>query len=819
MSDSSMVSNAAASLQAGSATVTEISARLDWAIAYAKEGYKVLPLNPDCPPSYCEPGCSKPKSPLSALVIHGLSEATTDLATITRWFTERPDANIGIANRASGILTIDLDTHSADADGIKYFDQLKRDEKYPNTPLQLTPGGLSGGRHLIFKHPHDVDVRAKIERLNPETKQKEATGVETRSAAYIVAAPSVVHGKAYKWLKGYSLLDRQPLELPDWLLPYIARPLRLVIDSNSDAFIDDGIEARERLIAALREFGVVAQGDRNASVYKCGCISKEIGVSQHVAVEHITEHLKMETPLTRSEIEKTVASAYLRSQNAQGSKNPDKVFAPFAPSAPSTPSAKAEASQVESSHVEAPRAVSPQMEIPHQHDYPGLDASNAARLATKFGHSMRWLQTSKTWLIWDGKRWLSDNKAVPKACALEIAKLLWRSASTEEERKHAYKSGSKSAVEGMLSLAQPLIAVTEDELDKGPFLLNCNNGTLDLRSGALLPHNSGQLITKLAPVDYDPNAKAPRFEQFLKEIFGGSSALIEFVQRALGSCLTGSVADQKLFIPFGQGANGKSTLMNAVREILGSYAHETAPTLLTKGQQSGPNEATYKLKGIRFATTVESDEGDHLNETLVKQLTGGDPITTRPLWGHLITFEPTHKLWLVTNHRPRIKSQTEAIWRRIRIIPFDVQIPGELRDRHLAEKLRAEYPGILAWLVSGCLKWQQSGLTEPSEVMQATCEYREEEDKLARFIDECCYCDPAVSVQLKDLHACYQLWCRANHESELPKNTFTTRLKEKGIEEKRTNRGQRLIGITVKSDSNNVFSACQPSAVTLEDLV
>lgn len=371
---------------------------------------------------------------------------------------------------------------------------------------------------------------------------------------------------------------------------------------------------------------------------------------------------------------------------------------------------------------------------------------------------------------------------------------------SEKLLKHAARSATASRIEAMIELAKPDLVITADMLDADQYLLNCKNGTIDLRTGTIRPHRQEDFITKLAPVDFNPQARAPRFEQFLSEIFAGSVPLISFVQAALGYSLTGSTKEQKIFIAYGEGANGKSTLFNAVREVLGDYAQETDPTLLVAKQQGGATEDVYRLRGARFATTIESDEDVKLNEARLKQLTGGDRVVARPLYGRLAEFEPTHKLWMATNHLPRVKSQGHAIWRRICLIPFNVKMPEHLKDRDLPDKLRAEYQGVLAWLVRGALIWQQSGLPEPPEVMHATQGYKNEEDSLAAFIAACCHVDPQVRVQAQALYEVYKGWCRRSGEIELSRHAFAARLRERGFGEKQTNQYKLWCGLTFRTE-------------------
>lgn len=357
----------------------------------------------------------------------------------------------------------------------------------------------------------------------------------------------------------------------------------------------------------------------------------------------------------------------------------------------------------------------------------------------------------------------------------------------------------------MLRLVKSDLAVTADELDTDLLKLNCLNGTVDLRTGILMPHRENDYITKLVPVRYDPTAKAVRFEQFLRETFCDNDELIEFVRRALGYSLSGSTKEQKLFMCHGEGQNGKTTLFTAVREIAADYAQETDPTLLIlKTHVGGPTEDVARLRGVRLATTIETNEGVRLDEARVKQLTGGDRLAACYKYGHIMEFDPTHKLFLISNHKPHVSSQSMAMWRRICMIPFNATVPEHLKDKDLPDKLRAEYEGILAWLVRGCLNWQDEGLPEPPEVENATAQYKAEMDSLKQFIEEFYIRNSESELQSSILRNHYTRWCKETGEQELNRNQFSQRMRDMGFREKQTNRGTMWCGIGVPSMAQGV---------------
>jgi putative DNA primase/helicase len=283
--------------------------------------------------------------------------------------------------------------------------------------------------------------------------------------------------------------------------------------------------------------------------------------------------------------------------------------------------------------------------------------------------------------------------------------------------------------------------VIPEHLDQDPWLFNVENGTIDLKTGELRPHERGALITKLAPVQYDREAECPTWWKFLMRIFNGNLALIEFLQKAVGYALTGSTREQCLFFLHGLGANGKSTLLEIIHTLLGDYAHRTSSeTFLIKKSGGIPNDVA-ALRGARLVGAVEVESGRRLAEVLIKEMTGGDRISARFLHAEWFDFKPEFKIFLAANHKPVIRGTDHAIWRRIHLIPFNVQIPKPEQDRDLPEKLKAELPGILNWALEGCQMWQLYGLEPPAEVQAATQDYREEMDP-GRLPGRVLHCGP-----------------------------------------------------------------------------
>ena len=418
------------------------------------------------------------------------------------------------------------------------------------------------------------------------------------------------------------------------------------------------------------------------------------------------------------------------------------------------------------------------------------DLGNSERLVHYFGDDLRYCSPLKSWFFWDGRRWSRDVtekvRQYGKKAVRKIHKEAEKAPDARDRKdiaKHAMQSESEARIRAMISLARSdeNIAVLPEEMDLDPWLLNCLNGTVDLKTGKLLSHDRQVLITKLAPVQFDENAQCPLWLSFLNRIMNGNDNLISFLQRAVGYSLTGDTSEQCLFIFYGAGANGKSTFLQTINSMLGDYATQTpTETLLVKQKGAIPNDVA-RLKGARFVTASEAENGQRLAESLIKQMTGGDTISARFLHQEWFDFDPTHKIFLGTNHKPVINGTDEAIWRRIRLVPFEVTIPEPERDRNLIHKLEDELPGILAWAVKGCLQWQEEGLGIPEEVKVATQSYRCEMDILADFISDCCTIDESASVAVKDLYEAYRRWCDLNGEKALKKPSLARKLQDKGF--------------------------------------
>jgi len=415
---------------------------------------------------------------------------------------------------------------------------------------------------------------------------------------------------------------------------------------------------------------------------------------------------------------------------------------------------------------------------------------NAERLVARFGDRLRFCHPWRTWLVWDGKRWRRDSEARVIAFAKDTVRSIYHevaNAPDKDKRKEILKwaiaSEKVDRVRAMVTLAQSErpVVISPSAFDRNPYLLNVDNGTLDLKSGTLRPHSRDDYITKIAPVAYDSGARRPRWDAFLERVLP-DPAVRAFVQRAAGYSLTGDISEHALFFLLGEGANGKTTLLRTLQDLLGThYAIQVAAGLLMdKHTQNHPTEVA-DLFGTRFAVTSEVSGQQRFDEVLLKQLTGGDRVRARRMREDHWEFIPTHHLWVAANHRPRVDGTDHAVWRRIHLVPFTVQIPKADRDKHLLRALQREGAGILNWAVEGCIRWLADGLAPPEAVRAATSDYRQDMDVLGPFLDECCVRCAGATVGATILYAAYSAWCSASGTDPVNQRAFGTQLTERGL--------------------------------------
>ncbi|BDH62137.1 hypothetical protein MTP04_22670 [Lysinibacillus sp. PLM2] len=429
------------------------------------------------------------------------------------------------------------------------------------------------------------------------------------------------------------------------------------------------------------------------------------------------------------------------------------------------------------------------------------ELGNAERIAYEYGHVIKYV-SDMGWLIWDGKRWKIDNKKEIERITAKVLRSLYKS-EDEMEQKWARMCERRNIRMNSIKDLMPLVPGEREEFDRHKYLFNVENGIIDLKTGMLQQHDRELGITKITNVEFDEKAQCPTWEKFLDQIFKGDKDLIDYMQRLVGYSLTGDISEQSMYFLVGGGSNGKSTFVNTVKKLMGDYGAQTKSDTFIKKKETGANNDIARLSSARFVSAVESEEGEKLQESLVKTITGGEPILARFLRQEYFEFIPEFKVFFTTNHKPVIGGVDDGIWRRVKIIPFTLSLKPHERDKRLEEKLSLEMPGILNWAIEGCLKWQQDGLKEPKVVVDATGQYKEDMDIIAPFLNEMCYIDEpkneAIRIEAKELYNVYNSWCFKSGERTLGNRSFYRMLETKGFGKMKGAANKTyLTGITIK---------------------
>lgn len=339
---------------------------------------------------------------------------------------------------------------------------------------------------------------------------------------------------------------------------------------------------------------------------------------------------------------------------------------------------------------------------------------------------------------------------------------------------------------------------TPDDFDRDDMLINVANGYIDLTSRELYKHDINKMFSQITNTDYTEKMQPAVWLDFLNDIFAGDQKVIRYIQKALGYSLTGSTREQIMFILFGKGRNGKSIFVEVISEILGDYSNNMQAKSLMVKKNDNVNTDIARLSKARFVTSSEPNEGFRFDEGLIKQLTGGDKVTARFLYAEEFEYTPKFKIWVSTNHKPIIRGTDDGIWRRLVLIPFDVQIPEEKVDKDLKYKLLREAPAILNWMAEGAYMWMQEGLAMPEKLKEAVQKYRNEMDTLGQFIEDCCKVDKNSSEKVSNLHQAYKTWSNDNLTSTkvLGMKSFSQKMEERFVKESRRD-ANYFVGIEI----------------------
>ena len=611
-----------------------------------------------------------------------------------------------------------------DVDGSDGEESLRRmTQKHGALPATRTvTTGL--GRHLYFKHPGGkVKSKAPVCASYPH--------VDSRGEGGYVVAPPSLHASGARYVAD-TTMPSELAEPPAWLI-------KLISDERPAP------SAANRSHLSIVANDSIAEGSRNDTLASLAGSMRCRGMTREAIEAALlkTNAQKCDPPLPDAEVEAIARS-----------------IANYAPG----------------TAQEVLRTLN--------------DAGNATRFANQWGEDVRYVPELRQWLVWNDSYWQLDAVGAVMEMAKKTAFEIYAEGNQVSDTQgrdrivhHSKMSQQAPRLSAMLALAEsiPTLVVPIAKLDADPWLLGLKNGTLHLREGTLTPPRRDQYITKISPVAFDAEAECPAFCEFLTMIMGGDEELVAYLQRVLGYMLTGDTREQRLFFLYGTGANGKSTLLNICKGLLGAELCRQTPvkTIMDDSNRSGATPELACLKSARAVMTTEVDEGSFLSESLVKQMTGGDPVAARPLYGAPIEFVPWFKLFVAGNHKPIIRAGGEGMWRRIDLIPFEVTIAPEQRDLKLGEKLRAELPGILNWALAGCCTWLERGLAPPPAVTNAVAEYKEEMDILGKWLFARCDIGPDLMFSATHAYEEYRSWADDMGLKRWSQVVFGRKLKER----------------------------------------
>jgi len=772
---------------------------LSAALFYADLGWRVVPLH--TPDEHGQCSCGDPdcdhvgKHPR---LKDWKNRASSNRSVIGKWWKEWPDANVGIATY--GMIVVDQD---------------RGDE-----PLDLPPCPkvkTAKGSHYYLNRPEGVEItnRVDVERL----------GFDIRTDNGLVVAPPSKHatGILYDWLFPPSTTLPDP---PTWLLDLITKseepiqpePLPNPTQGGAGGYVERAIEGE---CTKVRNAPSGQRNDQlNRSAFALGTLVGGGELDEESAAERLFA-AALDAGLPRGEAKDTI-----RSGLKAGIQRPRTIAPPTAPKSNGTSNGTSEVIRWTSQdYINESPAWQPHAKILaclHQEEF-----GDAKLLAAMYQDRLVYDHAERQWYIWGGHHWYPDQCGLMRHLIagqvarqyLHIAAELKPQAvsdnkigkTVEQLLTRARNLRKLSRCNNVKEFATSMLGITGEEWDRDPWLLGVANGVLDLRTGKLREGRATDYIRVASETSWRGiNALAPRFEQFMLEIFDQDAEIVAFMRRLLGYGITGLTIEHVFPVLYGEkGRNGKDTLLECLKGVLGATADPVSTdVLLAPTGRGGAQPHLMDLMGKRLVWASEASAGARLNEAQVKLITGGGTIKTRPLYGSMVEFTPTHLVLLITNFKPKASAEDEALWTRMVLIPFvlrfvaNPQAPDERqRDPHLLDKLEKERSGILAWLVRGCLEWQRQGLQIPAKIKASTQEYRDEEDVIGQFLADECVVTPKARVSAKDLYHAYAEWSDHGGMTPLNQINFGKRI-VKRFERRRNNSGFEYsgIGLAVKSD-------------------
>lgn len=705
--------------------------------AYGAKGWKVFP---------CQPGGKSPMTP------NGHKDATSDERQIREWWTRTPDANIGLSCKASGLVVLDADTYKPDCQWTAVAAGLE-------LPATLEQRSARGGMHYFY----EAEVGATY-------AAAPWPGVDVKHSGYVLLEPSRFADGRYEFRT-----DDVVAPAPEWLPAGSSAP-RSVSTSTPTvtpleiAWVIDRLNTSENTL-------------QRDDWVKLGLAVKE----------------------TCGEVAREAFIAFSYKWPGGEAGEPERVWDTARPNG--------SLSLGTVKHFLGSEGVPKNVEFDLSEDSLALELGRDA-----WDQNAKYVAAWNKWLFWDGSRWVKDEK---RKAFTESRNFLRRKAqalidwadekaATEPDPQKLLKwadgearamrsNGRVTSIE-TLARSNAASAASAEEFDGARMLLGTPDGTVDLSSGILRAAKRSDMLTKAVAVGPASSAASPKlWLEFLDRIFDGDQEVIRFVQRLCGYALTGRTDEQKLFFLHGSGANGKSVFLNTLVWLLSDYG-KRAPAesfLMTSGEQHPTNIAL--MQGARLVVGSELPKGKTWNDSVIKDLTGGDRMTARFMRGDFFEFDPQLTLMIAGNTKPNFGAVDDAMKRRIVLIPFAVTIPPEERDGRLEERLQTEGPEILRWFIQGAQDWASRGLAIPKTIRAASADYLEEEDTIGQFLSDCTVATVSGFVPNSDLRSRYEAWCVIEGEKEMGRKSFFKSIEERGFtSEKRTGGIRGKAGLVLK---------------------
>jgi len=691
---------------------------------------------------------------------------------ISKWWRDKPTANIAvITGPASGILVLDVDGDEGR--------EALRELEARNSPLPETWRSRTGnGEHIWFRYPEGREIEGSVGKIG--------AGLDVRGIGGYVVGPGSWHenGVQYRWLEAPGGLDLA--DAPAWLLDLLDPPRPAVRSAvkqepaSHENYVQVAIEGE---CDAVRNAGEGTRNDRlNRAAFFLGQFVGAGKISEQDVKRQLLNAAKG-CGLGEIEATKTIESGI-----AAGRQKPREI-----PERERTQRAQPAAGNDTTEDGDSVAAENSEIAL-------------ADEFTRQYGDTWRHVALWGKWFVWNGSVWAEDQRMEVWDHARKVVQAASQSLGDNQKQPAAKALASCKTVSAVIQLSRshPKHAALADQWDLDPWALNTPGGYVNLKTGTMFRNEPGMHCTKItavAPADSVPDDCA--WLRFLRRVCGDNDQLVQFLQLAAGYSLTGSTKEESFFFLYGLGQNGKSKFVEAMSGVMGSY-HESAgmETFTASKFETHPADLA-KLRGARLVTATETEEGRRWAESKIKAITGGDAISARFMRQDFFTFKPQLKLWIAGNHKPGLRNVDPAMRRRMNLIPFSVAIPESERDRDLSEKLKAEWPIILRWMIDGCLEWQRVGLCIPDIVKAATADYMAAEDSMQQWIDECCDIGRAYQTTSEAAFQSWKLWADRSGEHAGSQRKFSQRLEDRGFDKTRTRTGRIFFGLAVRESAQN----------------